>query len=82
MDALKVTEEQKDLMTEFYKSYQQAFPDSNPLFALALIFSMDIKTWKFPEVFHSGEIAPQISFIENSEALRKLMQEHCPVKSG
>lgn len=74
VEALKVTEEQKALMTEFFESYQAAFPDSTPLAALALVFSIDMKTWKFPEVFHSGPIAPQIEFIENSKALRKLMQ--------
>lgn len=63
------------LITEFFESYQAAFPDSNPLAVLALIFSIDMKTWKFPEMFHSGPIAPQIEFIENSESLRKLMQE-------
>lgn len=71
-------QEQRALMTEFFESYQEVFPDSTPLAALALVFSIDMKTWKFPEVFHSGPIAPQIEFIENSEALRKLMQEHCP----
>ena len=74
MDAVK----QKALITEFFESYQAAFPDSTPLAVLALVFSIDMKTWKFPEVFHSGPIAPQIEFIEASEALRKLMQEHRP----
>ena len=75
------TEEQKALITEFFESYQTAFPDSTPLAVLALVFSIDMKTWKFPEVFHSGPIAPQIEFIENSEALQKLMHEHCPYKN-
>lgn len=75
VEALKPTEEQKALMTEFFESYQAAFPDSNPLAVLVLVFSIDMKTWKFPEIFHSGPIAPQIEFIENSEALRKLMQK-------
>lgn len=74
MDADK----QQALVSEFFESYQAAFPDSTPLAVLALVFSIDMKTWKFPEVLHSGPIAPQIEFIENSEALRKLMQEHCP----
>ena len=66
-------QEQKALITKFFESYQAAFPDSNPLAVLALVFSIDMKTWKFPEIFHSGPIAPQIEFIENSESLRKLM---------
>lgn len=73
MDADK----QNALTTEFFESYHAAFPDSNPMFVLPLVFSIDMKTWKFPEIFHSGPIAPQIEFIEKSEALRKLMQEQC-----
>lgn len=78
VEAFKATEEQKALTTEFFESYRAAFPDSNPLAVLVLVFSIDMKTWKFPEIFHYGPIAPQIEFIENNEALRKLMQEHCP----
>jgi hypothetical protein len=73
---LKATEEQKALIAEFFESYKVAFPDSNPLAVLVLVFSIDVKTWKFPEIFHHyGPIAPQIEFIENSETLRKLMQK-------
>ena len=77
MNLSNITPEQQALVSEFFESYQATFPDSNPLFVLPLMFSIDMKTWKFPEVFHSGPIAPQIEFIENSEALRKLMQKKC-----
>lgn len=74
MNLSNITPEQQALVSEFFESYQAAFPDSNPLFILPLMFSIDVKTWKFPEIYHAGPLAPHLKFIEQSEILKKIMQ--------
>ena len=74
LQIIEATDEQKALMTEFLEDFNVQFPEVNPLFILPLLFSIDINTWKFPEVFHCGTIGPQVEFIENHTELRKLMK--------
>lgn len=65
----------QESLQRFFEDFKAQFPEVNPMFVLPLLLSIDMKAWKFPEIFHSGPIAPQIEFIENCEALRKLMQK-------
>lgn len=81
LQTFEATDEQKALITEFLEDFKVQFPEVNPLFILPLLYSIDMKTWKYPEVFHCGAIKPQVEFIENHEGLRKLMQEYCPYKN-
>lgn len=65
--------DQKSLQ-QFLEDFNAQFPEVNPMFVLPLLLSINMKTWKYPEVFHHGAIGPQIEFIENHAGLRKLMQ--------
>ena len=66
-----VSEENKADLQQFISEYQAAFPEGNIMMVLSLLFTIDMKTWKFPECFHDGDCREQIRFIENNEALRK-----------
>ena len=69
------TQENKDKIKVFFDEFQAAFPDINPLYIMPLLFTIDINTWKFSNVFHEGAIAPQIEFIEQNETLRQVFQD-------
>lgn len=66
-----VSEKNKADLQQFMSEYQAAFPEGNIMMVLPLLFTIDMKTWKFPECFHEGNFREQIEFIENNEALRK-----------
>lgn len=65
----------QDDMTLILEEFKTRFPDTNPMYIPILLLSIDTETWTYPEIFHHGAIGPQIEFIENCEALRKLMQK-------
>lgn len=64
----------QESLQQFLEDFMAQFPEVSPMFVLPLLFSIDMKTWKYPEIFHHGAIGPQIKFIENHAGLRKLMQ--------
>lgn len=66
----------QDDLTQILEEFKTRFPDGNPMCIPILLLSIDTETWTYPEIFHSGPIAPQIEFIENCDALRKLMQNN------
>ena len=70
-----VSEENKADLQQFMSEYQAAFPEGNIMMVLLLLFTIDMKTWKFPECFHESDFREQIKFIENNETLRKAFQE-------
>lgn len=72
---VEFTNEDKESIKQFFDEFHVAFPDMSPLYLTPLFLIIDIKTWKFPESFHEGIVAPQVEFIEQNETLKRVLQE-------
>ena len=63
-----------DTIQQFLDDFKAKFPEADPMIIPLLVLMIDSETWRFPESFHQGTIAPQAEFIEQHAGLMGLMR--------